>query len=61
MVLVLRLHRLRGQGGSGDENDPFSVVYCGRSKSADVDVKTFMRFPETENGGFRKRTSVDGA
>ena len=30
-------------------------------ESANVDVNTFMRFQETENGGFRKRISVDGA
>ena len=30
-------------------------------ENANVDVNTFMRFQETENGGFRKRISVDGA
>ena len=32
-----------------------------RFEHAYVDVNTFMRFQETENGGFRKRISVDGA
>ena len=32
-----------------------------RCENANVDVNTFMRFQETENGGFRKRISVDGA
>ena len=30
-------------------------------ENANVDVNTFIRFQETENGGFRKRISVDGA
>ena len=29
-------------------------------KKASVDEKRFIRFQETENGGFRKRISVDG-
>ena len=32
-----------------------------RCENANVDVKLFIRFQETENGGFRKRISVDGA
>ena len=32
-----------------------------RCEKANVDLNTFMRFQETENGGFRKRISVDGA
>ena len=32
-----------------------------RCENANVDVNTFMRFQETENGGVRKRISVDGA
>ena len=32
-----------------------------RCENASVDVNTFMRFRETENGGFRKRISVDGS
>ena len=32
-----------------------------RCENANVDVNNFMRFQETENGGFRKRISVDGA
>ena len=32
-----------------------------RCENANVDVNTFMRFQETENGGIRKRISVDGA
>ena len=32
-----------------------------RCENANVDVNTFMRFQETENGGFRKRISVVGA
>ena len=32
-----------------------------RCENANVDVNTFMRFRETENGGFRKRISVDSA
>ena len=32
-----------------------------RCENANVDVNTLMRFQETENGGFRKRVSVDGA
>ena len=30
-----------------------------RCKNASVDEKRFIRFQETENGGFRKRISVD--
>ena len=30
-----------------------------RCKNASVDEKLFIRFQETENGGFRKRISVD--
>ena len=30
-----------------------------RCKNASVDKKLFIRFQETENGGFRKRISVD--
>ena len=30
-------------------------------KNASVDEKLFIRFQETENGGFRKRISVDRA
>ena len=30
-------------------------------KNANVDVNTFMLFQETENGGFQKRISMDGA
>ena len=32
-----------------------------RYKNASVDEKLFIRFQETENGGFRKRISVDRA
>ena len=32
-----------------------------RCKNASVDEKLFIRFQETENGGFRERTSVDMA
>ena len=32
-----------------------------RCENANVDIYTFMRFQERENGGFRKRISVDGA
>ena len=32
-----------------------------RWKNGSVDVKLFIRFQETENGGFRKRISVDMA
>ena len=32
-----------------------------RCKNASVDEKLFIRFRETENGGFRKRISVDRA
>ena len=32
-----------------------------RCKNASVDEKHFIRFEETENGGFRKRISVDRA
>ena len=32
-----------------------------RCKNASVDKKLFIRFQETENGGFRKRISVDRA
>ena len=32
-----------------------------RCKNASVDGKLFIRFQETENGGFRKRISVDRA
>ena len=32
-----------------------------RCKNARVDEKLFIRFQETENGGFRKRISVDRA
>ena len=32
-----------------------------RCKNASVDEKRFIRFQETENGGFRKRISVDRA
>ena len=32
-----------------------------RCKNASVDDKLFIRFQETENGGFRKRISVDRA
>ena len=32
-----------------------------RCKNASVDEKLFIRFQETENGGFRKRISVDRA
>ena len=32
-----------------------------RCKNASVDEKLFIRFHETENGGFRKRISVDRA
>ena len=32
-----------------------------RYKNASVDEKRFIRFQETENGGFRKRISVDRA
>ena len=40
--------------------------WCGvdgrkRYKNASVDEKLFIRFQETENGGFRKRISVDRA
>ena len=40
----------------------FLSVFGGRKRceNANVDVNTFMRFQETENGGFRKRISVDG-
>ena len=31
-----------------------------RCENANVDANTFMRFQETENGGFRKRISMDG-
>ena len=31
-----------------------------RCKNASVDEKLFIRFQETENGGFRKRISVHG-
>ena len=37
------------------------LVQCGRSKTLNkdnVDAKLFMRFHETENGGFRKRVIV---
>ena len=32
-----------------------------RCRNASVDEKLFIRFQETENGGFRKRISVDRA
>ena len=32
-----------------------------RCENASVDEKLFIRFQETENGGFRKRISVDRA
>ena len=32
-----------------------------RCENAYVDVNTFVCFQETENGGFRKRISLDGA
>ena len=32
-----------------------------RCENANEDVNTFIRFQETENGGFQKRISVDGA
>ena len=32
-----------------------------RYKNASVDEKLFIRFQETENGGFRKRISVERA
>ena len=32
-----------------------------RCENANVDIKLIMRFQETENGGFRKRISVDRA
>ena len=32
-----------------------------RYKNASVDERLFIRFQETENGGFRKRISVDRA
>ena len=51
--------------GIGMFSYPFSVVKCGRSKmlqkNASVDEKLFIRFQETENGGFRKRISADRA
>ena len=40
----------------------WSSVDCGkRCGNANVDVNTFMRFQETEDGGFRRPISVDGA
>ena len=52
----------------GDENGCFlirfrwsSVDGRKRCKNASVDEKLFIRFQETENGGFRKRISVDRA
>ena len=39
----------------------FSVDGRKRCKNASVDEKRFIRFQETENGGFRKRVSVDRA
>ena len=51
-----------------DENGCFlirfrwsSVDGRKRCKNASVDEKLFIRFQETENGGFRKRISVDRA
>ena len=38
-----------------------SMRSAERCENANVDVNTFMRFQETENGGFQKRISVDGA
>ena len=38
-----------------------SVDSRKRCKNASVDEKHFIRFQDTENGGFRKRTSVDRA
>ena len=38
-----------------------SVDSRKRYKNASVDEKLFIRFQETENGGFRKRISVDKA
>ena len=42
---------------------PFSIVISvdgrKRCENASVDEKLFMRFQEIENGGFRKRISVD--
>ena len=52
----------------GDENGCFlirfrwsSVDGRKRCKNASVDEKLFIRFQETENGGLRKRISVDRA
>ena len=54
--------------GPGDENGCFlirfrwsSVDRRKRCKNASVDGKLFIRFQETENGGFRKRISEDRA
>ena len=44
--------------------DVFLSVFGGQVwmvKNASVDEKLFIRFQETENGGFRKRISVDRA
>ena len=38
-----------------------SVDGLKRCKNASVGEKLFIRFQETENGGFRKRISVDRA
>ena len=38
-----------------------SVDSRKRCKNASVDEKLFIRFQETENGGFRKRINVDRA
>ena len=61
------VQRKYGRAKTGDKNGCFirfrwsSVDGGKRCETANVDVNTFMRFQETENGGFRKRISVDGA
>ena len=58
------VQRKYGRAKTGDENGcfyPSSVDGVKRCENANVDVNTFIRFRETENGGFRKRISVDGA
>ena len=46
------------------KTDVFLSVFGGQVwtvENASVDEKLFIRFQETENGGFRKRISVDRA
>ena len=67
-VQACAVWRKYGRAEPSDENGCFlirfrwsSVDGRKRGKNASVDEKLFIRFQETENGGFRKRISVDRA